>query len=301
MPVDLNALNRILPGHRIQTEPVALISGALAGSTLELLVPPAGWPVVMVEPEPALTFCLVQAGMTPEQAGAVAEKETCRLRRDLPVNCQPILMGVDEKWRRGVPTAAVVEVLDQIGPHERNAAAALVADAVKVSRAKRIMPEINHRIGPYSVADLVSGPAPEAWTEAWFMFGTAIASDAYPARPFGPVPTFWETDAAGRNRDEFEPAVLAWVTRTIEVAAEIARVKGQPVFYPPGWWNDVPYSYHGDVHRWLMLDFACYAMPQSAFVEQLVRVSGAPDVTSLRSALQLPSSIGLEKSRAGSC
>jgi hypothetical protein len=39
-----------------------------------------------------------------------------------------------------------------------------------------------------------------------------------------------------------------------------------------------------------MLDFACYAMPASPFVERLIRASGARDVEDLRAALQAPSS-----------
>jgi hypothetical protein len=82
----------------------------------------------------------------------------------------------------------------------------------------------------------------------------------------------------------------AWVQAAVLVADEIAAAIGTPVLDRPGDEKNNGFSYHGDVHRWLILDFACYCTPDSAFVNYLLEVSGAPSVAALRAVLRSPAS-----------
>ncbi|MFF7710738.1 hypothetical protein [Pseudomonas sp. NPDC007930] len=256
----MDALMKGLPATGLQPLVLAIIDGL----GIDLLEPPLGQRVAYIEPVGALTRLQEFMGAARPLAEAQALERMAHLREHLPASDWVNFLDTSYVTSADcVPLTAFIDCLRQ--PHPGSAGISVdILDYLETAGHLCTTTAIFQQYGGHggqrvSLHDLAALGKPVNLIE--FMPAPAWLDDD-PFIPGGPF--------------------TAWYEAMKHVAHALEQRLGEYVYY----FADPDCELDDDfVHRFLVMHWCCSYQPASAYVQYLLRISGAADVEALKAAL----------------
>ena len=261
---DVRALNRVLPATGIETDCLAQIHGLRYSNELDFLVPPAGWDEPAVGVTELLAFALTEAGHTQVGVNGIAAEMASTLLAGLSMESRPVMIGWPSDGAVCCSVSEGTRALSAMGRRGAEVAKTLKRFADEAACA-RVFTHGEFGQHTRSLRELGPHPLQSGLTEFWPGIELCAALDGD------------DTPSAGTMRDWMEGMRLEIEALEAEVGTRLFHVA--TLGYPPD---------DNEGHRFLALDYLCYAIPNSSFVEYLVKVADAPSAEGLRAALRAP-------------
>lgn len=298
--VNIEALMRALPISGLEPQCIAYIGGLIDvpqdqrwRETISLLEPPAGQRVPYIDPENVIEKLLRHQGVKTDDAQMRARKAVVQIRGDV----------ADDHWvnfyhfgEHESPACLSVPDFVEWVRKERDRIIQLAVEFSNSTNSPNVLAN-EHLLVPTEIIDFIAQAAevttktpmfhgPDNWNEPWSLENLPSFPPPKAMIEFVPGAPWNEIDDWDKCEVDDNP-FLCWREAIRPVAQALENALGQSVYHFAVVDDDVD---DDSVHRFLVLHWCCTHKPESAFVQYLLKISGAKDLQLLKSALIDPSS-----------
>ena len=281
--IDIENIHLHLPRSHLEPEALVSISGLNVEPNpprwrpdwIHMLEPPCNARVPYVDPKAATALLLEHYGASWEDAESQAAEIASQLVQTLspPEWIQPY-----DAYDPDAPILTMVYPwITWLEQHNLvpQGATDFLSKAADVATVARIFHGQGSRREPWSLQTIPGLTTPKSMIE------------------FAPGPPWWVL-SEDANQEEFIPRAwgpyLTWREEMKPVADSLNKELGKPVAYFGDLTSDID---DDDLHRNFVLHWCCTICPESAFVQFLLKLSGAVDVESLKTALVRPEAFSI--------
>jgi len=268
--VDIAALMTVLPISSLEPNWVASLYGIVEmpeeqqwKESIHLLEPPAGQHTPYIEPIAALEKLLRHQAVAPEDSLAQARAAILLMKKDIAEDLWVNFFDdMEPESPECLPISDFLAWLRQnaLIPHDL---AIFFEQATEVAISNAIFCGPDNWESPWSLENLPALPPPKAMIE------------------FMPGPPWQDYEAWDDWRFSDNP-FIHWREAMRPIAQALEKALGESVYCFADLNDDCDDDY---VHRFLVLHWCCTWKPKSAFVQYLLKVTGAKNVEDLKTAL----------------
>lgn len=268
--VDISALMKVLPISDMESNWVASLYGIIEmpegqqwKESIQLREPPAGQHIPYIEPLAALEKLLRHQGVAPENCRAQAHEVIRLMKKDI----------AEDRW---------VNFFDDLEPESPECIP--VPDFLAWLRKKElILPRLIMFLEQATEVTISEATfrGSDNWDSPWKLKDLPALPPPKAMIEFMPGPPWADFEAWDDWRISDNP-FLQWRDAIRPIALELEKILGESVYS----FADLDDDMDDDcVHRFLVLHWCCTWKPESAFVQFLLKVSGAKNVDELKTAL----------------